>query len=1324
MKRIPYGVAVKELSRFLLLGFFILSPFFWRGLGGEASAQVNADFIGSTTSGCGSVCVNFTDKSTGSPTTWNWNFGDGSTATIKNPQHCYVTAKTYTVTLTASKQGSTDTEVKKNYITVYNNPTAGFTMSTDTSCIGRTITFTDATTISSGGSPIGTWDWNFGDGTNTTTTAPIIPHTYSLPNTYPVDVIATDGNNCNSHAHHDVTILPAPTASFSATPTSACVPPLNVSFTNTSSSIGKITYTWRFGDGSAPLTTNSPSHTYTASGTYNVTLIINQNGCIDSIVKPNYITIQNVVADFITPALACTGQAAMFNNTTTPVGTTSKWDFGDAGVSTLTSPSHSYAAAGTYTVTLISSKGNCTDTATKTVAVNLTPVASFSATPTSSCSAPLTVNFTDLSTGGTNYNWTFGDGTPNSTAQNPSHTYTSPGIYSVTLLVSDSITQCSHTLVKNNYIIISPPVANFTAAPKIGCTPLPVNFISTSSSLIDPIKSYIWNFGDGPNDTISTPGTAHTYTAAANYAVTLTVTTTSGCTNVSSSQLILVGQPPIAKFGIVEDTVCFNSPVNFLDSSTGPVTNWRWVFDDGQFSSSQNPSHVYGDTGTFHPYLVAINNGCRDTAMAQKVVILPPQALFTYTLSCTDYYTVGFTSTSIGADSIVWKFGDGTMDSSNTISPPPHTYPSRGVFTVKLIAYNFTTGCADSITQTFTIAEPKASFTTANKIGCYPFLAQFNSTSSQDRNTVTWNFGDLSSGINNTSTVYNPSHTYNAPGTYYVYLVIRDVNLCPDTSTTDTLHALGPRPYFYADKLNGCSPLLVTFTDTSISDSALVQWTWNFGDGSPTVITRNNFISHTYTTPSSYAVTMTVKDTSYGCSATLSKSSYIRPTYPYPAFTTSKKFACVGNVITFNASATSAATPKYTWNFGEGKPDTSTNANPIITHVYTRDSLYTVTLTVQDINLCDSTITDTVRVLTPKADFGWSLDTLYCGNMEIAFHDSSTGFANSWQWDFGNGGTSILQNPIAFYFTGGVYDVQLIVKNAGGCIDTMRKDSLIKVPLPAGTFTFTPTSGCNPLTVCFDVKDINTEFNIWDFDNGYTQQVVGDLCYTYTSARTYTPKCFSTTTLPNGRTCTVEDINLTGSVTVINVIDVSINGPSLTAPPYVVHVPIDSIISISARPTGGVAPYTYNWSPNTGINCDSCGSIMILGTGDTILYLLTVYDTAGCVGRDSILILSEACFQPKRIPNVFSPNGDGMNDMFYIPGVCPNEKYSLQIFDRWGVLMFSTSMRNNGWDGRTNAGVEVPNGVYYFIVTLEGQLDRMGNHLENSSYKGFVQLVR
>src|SRR6185437_3612194 len=123
-------------------------------------------------------------------------------------------------------------------------------------------------------------------------------HSYSTPGDYPVSLIVRDGHGCSNSYTVQVVVSPMPVPSFTAGPVFKCTAPLAVTFTNTSTHLGSTTYLWHFGDGGSSNQIN-PTHTYTASGTYNVTLILNQHGCIDSIIKPSAISIQNIAASFV-----------------------------------------------------------------------------------------------------------------------------------------------------------------------------------------------------------------------------------------------------------------------------------------------------------------------------------------------------------------------------------------------------------------------------------------------------------------------------------------------------------------------------------------------------------------------------------------------------------------------------------------------------------------------------------------------------------------------------------------------------------------------------------------------------------------------------------------------------------------------------------------------------------------------------------------------------------------------------------------------------------------------------------------------------------------
>jgi len=1280
----------RNILSFIVCAFVLLST--------NLSAQVNANFSGSPRRGCAPLIVSFNDLSTGGPNAWNWNLGNSVTSFSSTPSTTYSTPGVYSVTLTVTNGSSTSTIVKPNYIVVYNKPTENFTASNYTVCVGQSITFSDATIISAGGPPIATWSWDFGDGNTQFTTNTSVTHAYNSAGNYPVSLIITDTNSCTPNAVIKyITVIAPPNASFTASPLFSCTAPLNVNFTNTSTSSGLTTYAWNFGNGNTS-TLQNPTNTYASPGSYAVSLIVSQGGCVDTVRVPNQIVIQNINVSFAaTPSVVCTGQPITFTNTSVPNAATANWNFGDGNTSTTISPVYTYTAAGTYTVTLSATDANtCAGNSTGIVTVNQTPAVAFTADTMVACSTPFPVTFTNTSTGATTYNWHFGDGNT-SASTNPSNIYTAPGTYTVTLTATNSSGTCKDSVVKNSYIIISPPVANFTAIPDSGCAPLNVTFNSSSTSTIDPITTYSWTYGNGSSGVTGVPTTTNIYSTAGVFTSTLVVQTTHGCRDTFvCNNCIKTGVSPTANFIIANDTICYGLIVTFSDSSQN-ATGWHYMFGDGATSNLANPTHVYGDTGTFQVKLVVYNNGCSDTSVIKKVVVLPPKAVFTFTLSCTNYFTVNFTSQSEGADSLFWDFGDGSMDSSNNINPV-HVYSTRGPKVVTLIAYNYKTGCNNTATASFTIAQPIASYTLPSNKGCYVFTPTFTSTS-QDASTYYWNFGDPAT-LADSSLINNPLYAYNLPGVYTVSLIITDVNGCKNT-TTGIIKSLGPIPHFYANILTGCRPLPVTFYDGSLSDSTLILWNWNFGDGS-LAATNIDSIVHVYTTPGNYNVTMAVTDKN-GCKDSVTINNFIQPTFPYPAFTLDT-FACRGDLLTFDASTTSAVGPTYLWNFGDGTITSTTN--PIITHSYTVDNLYTVTLKVTDVNGCDSIIIYKVRILKPTAHFSWNVLNAGCGTLQVAFQDSSQGFVNTYNWDFGNGANSNLQNPTYTYVQPGIYNASLIVTNAGGCKDTIKRDSIIVVPGSVGTFSFSPNTGCSPLTVTFVGNSGNAQQYYWDFYDGTTIYGNDSITHTYTGQGVFHPILWLINTLPNGSLCSIRATTLNDTITVTTVLNVSIS-------PHIIVLPEDSFGVITTSVSNGVMPYIYNWTPSSNLTCGSCPLVQVMGTGDTVRYVYTVYDQSGCASSDTLWVYSRPCLETALIPNVFSPNGDGKNEVFYIPGVCPNEDFSLQIFDRWGSLLFNSVSRNHTWDGKTNHGENAPDGTYFFIVKVK-----------DTAYKGFLQLVR
>jgi len=421
-----------------------------------------ANFVGSPTSGNVPLTVNFTDQSTGSPTGWSWTFGDGGTSTAQNPSHQYTSAGTYTVALTASNAGGSNTNTKTNYVTVTTGPpppVANFTGSPLSGNAPLTVAFADTST----GSPTA-WSWTFGD--SGTSTAQNPSHQYAAAGTYTVSLTASNagGSNTNTKTNYITVTAAVPVPDFDANPTSGLVP-LRVAFTDRST--GNID-TWKYdfdGNGSFDASDSSngdETWTYNTVGVYTVCLKVRDHATsiYYNCIKTNLITVTTPTlptADFT--ANKTSGSVPLtiqFTDTSTGDNINSwSWTFGDTGTSTARNPSYVYNSQGTYTVALTASSAYGTDTETKTNYITVNPaqpcVADFSGNPAAGFAA-LQVQFSDLSTGSvTSWSWTFGD-SGTSTQANPAHTYNMPGVYSVGLAVSGPLNSDSTT--KANYITV------------------------------------------------------------------------------------------------------------------------------------------------------------------------------------------------------------------------------------------------------------------------------------------------------------------------------------------------------------------------------------------------------------------------------------------------------------------------------------------------------------------------------------------------------------------------------------------------------------------------------------------------------------------------------------------------------------------------------------------------------------------------------------------------------------------------------------------------------------------------------------------------------
>ncbi|MCU0633001.1 MAG: PKD domain-containing protein [Methanolinea sp.] len=486
------------------------------------------------------------------------------------------------------------------------------------------------------------------------------------------------------------------------------------------------------------------------------------------------------LADFsATPTTGPAPLLVQFSDLSTDDPTWWAWDFGDGtGNGSVKNPGHTYANAGLYNVTLTASNAFGSDTARKDFSINVTPpvppVANFSGTPTTG-PAPLTVQFTESSTGTiTSRAWTFGD-SGTSTAVNPSHTYTTAGTYTVSLNVTGP--GGSDTETRVNYITVTPPAlqADFTGSPTAGFVPHFVQFTDTSTGAHD---TWNWNFGDGGTSASQNPG--HTYTSTGTFTVSLTVRMGSGTpsTRTRTNYITVYSVPPgpVAQFTANVTSGDAPLPVQFTDLSTGSPYEWNWSFGNGGSSTGRNPVQTYTSPGNYTVSLTVRGLGGYDTETKTgyiHVLAHPPVADFSANVTSGDApLPVRFTDLSTGDPTIwSWTFGDG---GSSTLQHPVHVYLYAGNYTVSLTTGNAQgtdTKVRTGYINVTGISPPppvfRADFAAAPTAGFVPLTVLFADTSTGNPVSWNWTFGDGGS-----STLQHPVHVYNDVGAFSVSLTV------------------------------------------------------------------------------------------------------------------------------------------------------------------------------------------------------------------------------------------------------------------------------------------------------------------------------------------------------------------------------------------------------------------------------------------------------------------------------------------------------------------------------------------------------------------------
>lgn len=643
------------------------------------------------TTDCATFEIAFVSTSTNNPDEFEWVFEGGTPATSseENPSVIYDEAGQYDVTLTVTNVNGTNTLTLPDYVTVLDDPISGFSFTED----GLTVNFEDGS--------VGATDylWDFGDGNTSTEINPI--HTYEAEGNYTVELIVTNqcGTNTSTQTVNNYTAV---AADFTSNISAGCAN-LVVEYSDQSTS-NVTNWLWTF-EGGIPATSTeqNPVVTYEVAGQYDVTLTVSHPESSDTELLSNYIA----VSDVPIPSFEYFDDILEVDFTNTTVeGTSYEWDFGDGNTSTEESPTHIYAAEGTYEVELTATNDCGTTTISQSITVNSLPTAGLGADTQNGC-GPLTVQFSDESSSNViAWSWTFEGGNPaTSTEENPVVEYASPGTYAVQLEVTSAAG--TDMILIDDYIEV-------LAVPTAAIDYDLVGNVITANNVGTGATSFVWSI-DGVNYTEE----ELVYTFPENGTYLVELSSENQCGTDTESIEITINVYPEAELGETQFVTCVGEELQITDNSLNAETKmWTLFGADPDTSDEDSPIVTYEAEGQYTITLTVTNQYGEDTRNFIDVVTVIGLPSATFTGIQTEN-VVEFSSAASNTSTYLWDFGDGN---TSTEENPTHTFTTNGTFEVTLTVSN---ECGDfEVTETYTIISNSITEAELAEVKIYPNPAQ------------------------------------------------------------------------------------------------------------------------------------------------------------------------------------------------------------------------------------------------------------------------------------------------------------------------------------------------------------------------------------------------------------------------------------------------------------------------------------------------------------------------------------------------------------------------------------------------------------------------
>jgi len=1257
--------------------------------------------------------INFSaDASSNSPATdeltYFWDLGDGNTFDGPNPDVLnYTENGSYPISVTVTDDSGCSSFASDDVF--IGSPQA------DWELIGGpnfcdTVYFENLSDAAST-----TANWGNGESDVINSSLDTLMYVYDSPGTFTAS-ITTSSPGC-SDTDEVTVIIDEVEADFVSSPQFSCNPELTTTYTSTS--IGAESYLWIFGNDSI----SGPSeveYTHVSAAEVDPYLagdpqlfggtleIVSEGGCFASVSLMN----DTIWVPFSYFAIdvddGCAPITVTFSDSSSAPSPIVSWEYftGDGNVITADNPdqvTYTYTEPGDFeSFLVITTESGCTDTSLVIpieVGTQTNPLLDFGPVqvcpgeqvdfnalmPADDDSDMWTISADNNQISGCPYDANFSGGFNAYAGQHP-----------VTL--STSYNGCISTTTYFDAVEVLGPVGHFNSI--LNCDdPYTVEFIGDISGA----DSWTFDFGDGTSFSSSSEETVeHTYASTGDYSVSLTSFASTGCPPFVETLTVRIRE--VEAVLETPDLFCQFSEVSLDGSASQDVhvangDGYAWVFDAGMTpapyrTESSTVSFDEENTGDFNVDLIVYDvNGCADTASIELNVFgVDVEIGFEVGDACipleAEFWDLTETDTLVA--SWDWDFGGGNSspDSSTTfnfdgsINPP---YQISLTVTDEL-------GCSDTESITLSPDIPNAGFSATDTQLCAGDVLSFSANNSQYP-IYEWIFNNGETGIEPTETTSYPD-----AGTYDVTLIVQNDAGCYDTLTVSNYIEVQSYPEVgfssSADGLsNLCYPILIEFTDTT--DAIVFDYLdWDLGTGFPVV--DNPTVGTIYEEPGMYTVSLEV-GTTFGCIGSFDQDYEIEG--PVADFVLSSNEICLYDSVRMEI-IDSTDVSYFSWEFGNGVDSAMTNP---VTYFYDQipsgGSTNIQLITWSADSTCSATTEYPFQVNQTIADFDRNNetaleDTIHCFGLKDELTNNSVQ-ATGYFWDFGNGFNSLDENVSQYYTAGGSYDITLMASNENtGCSDTITKQIIVHPPMQTSaenglacesdtiylaayggeTYRWQPETYVNDANSQFPylTVDFDSELEVLITDSNDCSQAI-EVIADY--IRPAPQPVWSDTVVDYG-----------------NLIDFVYDEQ-----PYQIH----------------------NWFSSSLNVCNGCDQGVILPDASNV-YGVSVSDELGCFVDTfyfQVTVLDEMLFW---MPNAFTPNQDGYNDLFYpeVTRALP-DGYEFLIFNRNGELIWETNDINAKWAGNfQNSEYYTQPEMYVWKVKIQ--------NLRSTSYEfmGTVTLIR